>query len=144
MKVRSFALCLCLIFIALAYPQSKSVHVGTYTRKDGVVVQAHDRSAPKAATKAATKTTAAKTATGVKRNAKGRIARSETAKRQFEASSPCPAPGVHKLGGACPGYIIDHINPLACGGTDAPSNMQWQTTAAAKEKDKWERAGCGK
>lgn len=141
MKVRAFALWVCLIFIALAYPQSKSVHVRTYTRKDGVVVQSHDRAAPKSAAKTAPKTTPT---TSVQRNARGRIARSETAKRQFEISKPCPAPGAHKPGSPCPGYIIDHIKPLACGGLDAPSNMQWQTTAAAKEKDRWERAGCGK
>jgi hypothetical protein len=38
--------------------------------------------------------------------------------------------------------VIDHIKPLACGGLDAPSNMQWQTVAAAKAKDKTERIGC--
>ena len=41
-----------------------------------------------------------------------------------------------------PGYVIDHIIPLACGGKDAPSNMAWQTVAEAKAKDKWERKGC--
>jgi hypothetical protein len=41
-----------------------------------------------------------------------------------------------------PGYVVDHIKPLACGGADVPSNMQWQTIAAAKAKDKVERAGC--
>jgi hypothetical protein len=40
------------------------------------------------------------------------------------------------------GYVVDHIKPLACGGKDEPSNMQWQTTAAAKVKDKTERKGC--
>jgi hypothetical protein len=34
--------------------------------------------------------------------------------------------------------VIDHIRPLKRGGADAPSNMQWQTTAAAKAKDKIE------
>jgi hypothetical protein len=38
--------------------------------------------------------------------------------------------------------VVDHIQPLACGGADAPSNMQWQTKAEGKAKDKWERAGC--
>jgi hypothetical protein len=41
-----------------------------------------------------------------------------------------------------PGHVVDHVNPLACGGADAPSNMQWQTIAEAKAKDKVERIGC--
>jgi hypothetical protein len=36
------------------------------------------------------------------------------------------------------GYVIDHIIPLAKGGPDLPTNMQWQTIAAAKVKDAWE------
>jgi hypothetical protein len=41
-----------------------------------------------------------------------------------------------------PGYVVDHIVPLACGGADAPSNMQWQSVADGKEKDRIERVGC--
>jgi hypothetical protein len=41
-----------------------------------------------------------------------------------------------------PGYVIDHVVPLACGGADAPANMQWQTIAAGKAKDRTERVGC--
>ena len=44
--------------------------------------------------------------------------------------------------GSCPGYLIDHVTALACGGDDAPSNMQWQSVAEGKAKDKWERKGC--
>ena len=40
--------------------------------------------------------------------------------------------------GACPGYVVDHVVPLKRGGADAPENMQWQTTAEAKAKDKVE------
>ncbi|MDQ2662806.1 MAG: HNH endonuclease [Candidatus Eremiobacteraeota bacterium] len=43
-----------------------------------------------------------------------------------------------------PGYIVDHVVPLACGGADAPGNMQWQTKAAARAKDRWERKGCNR
>jgi hypothetical protein len=43
-----------------------------------------------------------------------------------------------------PGYVIDHVVPLAWGGADNTSNMQWQTVADAKAKDKVERKGCAK
>src|SRR5215470_4838679 len=66
--------------------------------------------------------------------------RSASAKHEFQLMHPCPANG-HRSG-ACPGYIKDHVVPLACGGPDAPSNMQWQTRADAKAKDKWERKPC--
>ena len=37
-----------------------------------------------------------------------------------------------------PGYVVDHIVPLARGGADKPSIMQWQTILEAKEKSLWE------
>ena len=66
--------------------------------------------------------------------------RSQKAKNDFKHTHPCPANGNDH--GRCPGYIIDHITALACGGADAPSNMQWQSEAESKAKDKWERNGC--
>jgi hypothetical protein len=44
--------------------------------------------------------------------------------------------------GPGPGYVKDHVVPLACGGPDSVGNLQRQTTAAAKAKDRWERKGC--
>lgn len=80
---------------------------------------------------------AAPSASGsARRNGKGKIARSEEAKRSFEKRTGFPK--------GRPGYVIDHIVPLACGGADKPSNMQWQTIAEAKAKDKVERKGCGR
>jgi hypothetical protein len=73
-------------------------------------------------------------------NAIARQERSEAAKNDFKKTHPCPSNGHHS--GSCPGYVIDHIKPLACGGLDAPINMQWQTVAEGKAKDKWERKGC--
>ena len=75
-------------------------------------------------------------AQGVARDAHGKIARSPQAKHEFKTAHPCPATG--KSSGSCPGYVIDHVIPLKRGGHDAPSNMQWQTLQAAKEKDRWE------
>lgn len=66
--------------------------------------------------------------------------RSEVARRNFKRENPCPSTGESK--GPCPGYVIDHITPLACGGEDAPDNMQWQSLEDAKAKDKWERKDC--
>jgi hypothetical protein len=63
-----------------------------------------------------------------------------SAKREFQLAHPCPATG--HTSGACPGYVKDHVVSLACGGPDAPSNMQWQTRADAKAKDRWETKGC--
>ena len=72
--------------------------------------------------------------------ADARLARSYSAKAAFARVSACPSTGLHKL--PCSGYVIDHIRPLACGGADAPSNLQWQTLADGKAKDKWERKSC--
>jgi hypothetical protein len=68
-----------------------------------------------------------------------KIKRSQSARLDFMARVPCPSGGTRYK---CPGYIIDHVIPLACGGADDPSNMNWQTVADAKAKDKWERKGC--
>jgi hypothetical protein len=37
-----------------------------------------------------------------------------------------------------PGHVVDHIDPLKRGGSDTPSNMQWQTKSEAKAKDRTE------
>jgi hypothetical protein len=71
-----------------------------------------------------------------------RVHRSSEARRAFQRQHPCPSTG--RTAGACPGYVRDHVIPLACGGADAPSNMQWQTTAEAKAKDIVEQHGCGR
>jgi len=62
--------------------------------------------------------------------------RSAAARAEFVKTHPCPSTG--KKRSACPGFVVDHVVPLKRGGADAPFNMQWQTTAAAKAKDKIE------
>ena len=73
-------------------------------------------------------------AVAVPRDSHGHIKRSEATKAAFNQQTGYT--------NGRPGYVIDHIKPLACGGPDAPSNMQWQTIEAAKAKDKVERLSC--
>lgn len=68
--------------------------------------------------------------------------RSPTQAANFRAANPCPGTG--KIQKWCKGYVVDHVIPLCAGGTDAPSNMQWQEKEASYEKDKLERAECAK
>ena len=70
------------------------------------------------------------------RNSRGKIQRSAVAKRTFRQSHPCPSTG--KTSGICSGFVIDHVKPLKRGGADEPGNMQWQTVAQAKAKDRIE------
>ena len=112
----------------------KSVHVRSYTRKDGTVVQGYDRSAPGTKSTRTTTAPSAIPATPSERDSRGRIKRSAAAKDEFERETG--------YSHGRKGYVVDHIVPLACGGADAPSNMQWQTAAEAKAKDKTERIGC--
>lgn len=72
----------------------------------------------------------------VPRDSHGKIQRSAKAKSEFKHVHPCPSTG--KSSGKCPGYVIDHVTPLKRGGADDPSNMQWQSKADAKAKDKVE------
>ncbi|HKI11412.1 MAG TPA: HNH endonuclease signature motif containing protein [Candidatus Acidoferrum sp.] len=77
-----------------------------------------------------------KSASSSHRHSHGHSKRSRAAKDAFMRQTGYPH--------GRKGYVIDHVIPLACGGADSPSNMQWQTVADAKAKDKWERNGCKK
>jgi 5-methylcytosine-specific restriction endonuclease McrA len=65
-----------------------------------------------------------------------RIARNPAVRAAFHRTHPCPATG--RGAGRCPGYVVDHVVPLTRGGADALWNLQWQTQAAARAKDRWE------
>ena len=114
----------------------RTITVHEYTKKNGTVVREHTReikdhpSAP-----------ILTGATPIARTPDGRIKRDLTARRDFMSHTLCPATNSYSL--QCPGYVVDHVIPLSCGGADQPYNMQYQTVADAKEKDKWERSTCG-
>ena len=92
------------------------------------------RSAKSSARKSSVKksrTSTPKKSTVAPRDGNGRIKRSAVAKREFMKQTGYP--------NGRKGYVVDHIVPLECGGADVPSNMQWQTIAEAKIKDRTER-----
>jgi len=130
-------------------PTKPKVYVKGYHRKDGTYVAPHYRAAPRtgqttSSPKPPSTTSPRRPATvaprthpkGCKtcpRDANGRILRSPAARSQFLRQTGYPH--------GRPGYVVDHIVPLECGGADSPGNMQWQTIAEAKAKDKTE-ANC--
>jgi 5-methylcytosine-specific restriction endonuclease McrA len=76
------------------------------------------------------------------RTAQGDILRRADVRAAFKRAHPCPSTG--QTTGACPGWAIDHVIPLACGGCDSVSNMQWlpdaiKSAAGSAPKDRWER-----
>jgi hypothetical protein len=119
---------------------SGSTWVSTYARKDGTVIQGHWRRGPGSvpsitlhtSTRWGALSTTPHYASGYvgARDEHGRILRSEAQKHAFERQTGYPH--------GRPGYVVDHIVPLKRGGCDCPENMQWQTVAEAKAKDKWE------
>lgn len=70
----------------------------------------------------------------------GEIVRSAAAVREFKRTNICPSTKTYSQ--KCPGYVVDHIDPLCNGGADTPANMQYQTVEAGKQKDKLERLIC--
>jgi hypothetical protein len=64
------------------------------------------------------------------------FARSRAAKHTFEVETGYPK--------GRPGYLVEYRVPLACGGADAPYNMQWQTIADGKAQAKRDRKRCKK
>lgn len=92
---------------------------------------------------------------GPHRDADGRIIRSEKVLEDFAKLHACPSTGEKNR--ICPGWAIDHVIPLACGGVDQIHNLQWLpdgiknsavtydlTTSSGKvidllPKDRWER-----
>ena len=78
----------------------------------------------------------------LKRGSLGEILRDKEVIAAFKRIHPCPSTG--KTNGACDGWAIDHVIPLACGGCDAVTNMQWlpdsmKNHAGILPKDRWER-----
>jgi hypothetical protein len=73
----------------------------------------------------------------------GTIKRSSWVRERFRLRHACPATGLTT--GPCPGWSVDHVVPLVCGGCDSVNNMQWlpntvKSCAGTECKDRWERS----
>jgi len=58
-------------------------------------------------------------------SAEARPERSAAEVLAFKRHNPCPSTG--QRSGACPGWHVDHANPICAGGSDTRDNMQWLT-----------------
>jgi hypothetical protein len=115
---------------------AKPAHPKKRKHEKGARPSAHARKTPRPASPVTRASTVRRSnrCENCDRDAHGKLLRSSDAKQAFEHATGYPH--------GRPGYVIDHIRSLACGGPDLPSNMQWQTIASAKSKDRTERAGC--
>ena len=68
---------------------------------------------------------------------RGRTAPSAASVREFRETHPCPTTA--HTWGACPGYVVNHIEAPCKGGLDTPTNLQWQTHVSA---DRQNRTAC--
>lgn len=80
------------------------------------------------------------------RLADGTIRRRADVLAAFRRLHPCPVTGRHD--GACPRWAINHVVPLAKGGCDAVSNLQWlpveiKACSSPYCVDRWERTYWG-
>jgi len=73
----------------------------------------------------------------VQRTAAGKIKRSEAVRNHFKLAHPCPSTKARR--GPCPGWYIDHVVPLVCGGIDEIANLQWLPEDMWKAKSRWEQ-----
>ncbi len=60
----------------------------------------------------------------------------------FVGKYACPVTGKHSE--ACPGWVVNYVKPLCAGGVDRQSNLQWQTVATAKRKEREAQKMCAK
>ena len=71
------------------------------------------------------------------RGTTGATLRSDKVIAAFIRQWACPATGKHS--GACPGWAIDHVIPLDCGGKDVVWNMQWLPDQIKSERGEFSK-----
>ena len=124
-----------LLGFALLLPTGLTAQKGSHSSSRSSTRSASSAKTSKTASRTRTAkprpSSVSKKSTVAQRNTNGKIKRSPAARNEFMKQSGYPK--------GRKGYIVDHIVPLECGGADSPANMQWQSVAEAKIKDRTER-----
>lgn len=71
------------------------------------------------------------------RDASGTIKRSSAVLTAYKKLHPCPSTGLTSSSAACPGWALNHVIPLACGGCDAVYNLAWMPDQIKSCSDPW-------
>ena len=58
----------------------------------------------------------------------------------FKRHNPCPSTDLRR--GACPGFEVDHVQPLCSDGPDTVANMQWLSVADHRIKTRQDVRVC--
>jgi hypothetical protein len=119
------------------------VHVNGYYRKNGTYVHAYDRSAPGLGTsaKALPKSQAANSSGPLPidpaSDSKALALKQEPSSAALQSNPSSSQAFMSKTGypQGRPGYQVGYIVPPSCGGTDEPSNLQWQTAEEAAKQE---------
>ena len=69
-----------------------------------------------------------------------KIQRSSAEVSAFKRHNPCPATELRR--GACPGWQVDHVQPLCSGGPDTVANMQWLSVKEHRVKTRGDLRVC--
>jgi hypothetical protein len=72
-----------------------------------------------------------------KRDAHGKIVRSQTVRRAFQKIHPCPSTHSRDVADGCPGWEMNHVLPMGYGanGCDAVWNLDWMAVRIKRCKE---------
>lgn len=68
------------------------------------------------------------------------LPRSAAVRAEFVRQNPCPITGQAR--GPCPGFQVDHVQPLCAGGPDSPENLHWLDAQSHKDKTRRDVTAC--
>jgi 5-methylcytosine-specific restriction endonuclease McrA len=114
------------LLLPLQVMAQKGGRSSSHSSRSSSGTQSRRTSRPRTTSTRSRKSSIPNKSTVAKRDRNGRIKRSASARADFMRRTGYPK--------GRKDYVVDHIMPLECGGTDDPSNMQWQTVQGRGSK----------